>query len=200
MNPVAEKIIAEAREEAARVISDGREKCAAVRLRREEEYNSIRKEGEERIRTEALSLFRQKDAISTREVRLDLLREKRRIIDDTVKSLESEILSDPALYRKVMLSIISRAVVTGNEEIVPCGEDVSMYTPDFIEEARRMVREKTGVEAELKVAPDSISRKGLLIRHGRTVADCRLSVIISEAVRGSESELAAILFGVDNVR
>lgn len=195
MNPVAEKIIAEAREEAAEIRREGEEKCAAVHMRREDEFRAVREEGENRIRAEAHSLFRRREAMSIREARMELLREKRRIMDETVGSLENEILSDPVLYGKVIRSILVRAAVPGEWEIVPCAEDRPLYTAEFMDDLGRRIREARGFSPVLQLSGDNIREKGIMARQGRTVVDGRIGVVIGLALRDIEGELAQILFG-----
>ena len=198
MNPVSEKIIGEAKEEIEDILRRGKDRCAVLRDRLEKEFDELRASGEKRISEEAASLKRQREALAAREIRMDLLREKRLILSSLEEEMVNEIRSRAELYHGFIITCLFRSVQTGREEIVVCSDDLSLFTEAFVKEISDNVASYRKMEVALTLSSERINEPGFLLRDGRTVTDARLGFVVASAVRENEAELAGILFPADD--
>ncbi len=127
------------------------------------------------------------------ELRKDVLRQKKDIIDDAFARAEKEIASlPPDEYRAFLKPIILDAVESGNEELIPPAGRREDFTPEFI---RSLNEEITPSGGALKLSEDSGNFSGgFILREGKKEMNLTLKSLITSGRDRLEPQVAKILF------
>jgi len=190
---VITKILADAKAEADKITRQANENEAAEKARLDKDL------GEYRSQTEALAKKAAKDeeshilAAARMRIAKELLAEKRRILDEVFEQALKRIheSSDPD-YKSLMTKLMLQAVETGDEEVV-IDRNETRIDMELIKEANRKLG--PGFKGNLRLARDRDDLSaGFLLRRGKIKTNVSLPVLIQQARKDLEIELAQTLF------
>lgn len=191
---VIEKILSDARNEAERIKREADEKEAAEesKFRRSlEEYGKqteslAEKAGEEK-KAHLLAAARM-------EIAKQYLAEKGKILDEVFAEAQKKIQTLPdKQYCELFSELMLKAVETGDEEVIVDSNE-RRINQEFIDEMNR--RLSSGRKGNLKLSGERHNiGAGLILRRGRIQTNVSLQVLLAQAHKDLEIELAKELFG-----
>lgn len=192
--PVLEKILSDARAEAEKIKN-------AAEVKRSEEQSQIDEQLREyRKQTDMLAqkAGEEKKAHLLAAARMDiakqLLAEKRKILDEVFDKARQQVenLSDEQ-YCKLMTRLMLEAVETGDEEVIIDNEE-RRINQNFIENINQQLA--SGRKGNLKLSEDRDNiEAGFILKRGKIKNDVSVEVLLAQARRELEIELAKELFG-----
>ncbi len=192
---VIEKILSDAEAEAEKIIKQKEEQIASEQKafdkklsEYEKETDSLAKKAADEKKTHLLAEARMKLA-------KELLAEKRKIIDglfeDAKKLLEK--LPDEE-YKNLMTKLMLKAVQTGSEEVI-VDKNETRINAVFISRINDTLQKKGGKKTELKLSDEKQDiNAGFILKRGKIKTNASVNVILEEAKRDLEIELAKDLF------
>ena len=127
------------------------------------------------------------------ELRKDVLRQKKDIIDDAFARAEKEIANlPPDEYRAFLKPIILGAVESGNEELIPPAGRREDFTPEFIRSLNEEIPPSGGA---LRLSEDSGNFSGgFILREGKMETNLTLKSLMTSGRDRLEPQVAKILF------
>jgi len=192
-NPVAQRIIAEARRRADRELAKAREEgeviLAETTAAAEAEAATIAERAEEQARQKAEGI----GADARLSVRLAELRARQAliaaVIDEALLALQG--LPDER-YREVALRQIEENHFAGEQELVVCPEDGALWNGAFVDRINRALG-STGRVA--LVTDGSIESRTFVLRQGRKSVECGARSALRSRREEIEGEVVKVLFG-----
>ncbi len=191
---VIEKILADAKAEAEKIKKQAEEKEAAEQAKLAEQLNEYKKQ------TETLAQKAAKDkklhllAAARMNIAKEFLAEKRRILDEIFEQARRQMqnLSDDE-YRKFMTRLMLEAVETGDEEVIVDKNEMRI-DQEFIKDINRQLG--PGYKGNLRLSEQRQNLGGgFILRRGRIKNNVSLEVLLAQARKELEIELAKELFG-----
>jgi V/A-type H+-transporting ATPase subunit E len=191
---VTEKILSDAKTEAEKIQNQAQEKEAAEQAKYDEQLNEYRKQ------TEILS----QKAAENKELHLlaaarmqnarDLLAEKRKILDEVFTQARGQLLNLPDdQYRQLITHLMLKAVETGDEEVI-IDKNEKRIDLQLVNQVNEQLR--SGGKGNLTLSEE---RKdlggGFILKHDKIKNNASLEVLLAQARRRLEIELAKELFG-----
>jgi V/A-type H+-transporting ATPase subunit E len=190
---VTEKILADAGAEAQKITNEAEEKESAeqAELKKQlEDYN-------ERTQTLAKKAGEDKQAHILAAARMDIakeyLAEKRTILDEAFAQAQQQLqnLSDED-YRKLCSKLMLEAVETGDEEVIVDNNETRI-DQDFIKQINRKLG--PGYKGNLRLSDERQNlRGGFILKRGKIKNNVSFEVLLSQARKELEIELAKELF------
>ncbi len=190
---VTEKILADAGAEAEKIANEAKEKETAEQagLKKQlEDYN-------ERTQTLAKKAGEDKQAHILAAARMDIAKEylaqKRKILDEAFDQAQQQLknLSDDD-YKTLCSKLILKAVETGDEEVI-VDKNETRIDQNFIKQINRKLG--PGFKGNLRLASEKQSLGGgFILRRGRIKNNVSLEVLLAQARKELEIELAKELF------
>jgi V/A-type H+-transporting ATPase subunit E len=190
---VIEKILAEAKAEAGRIKKAASEKEAAEQAKQAVELKEYKKQ------TKALAQKAGEDrklhllAGARMEAAKEFLAEKRKILDEVFSKAQEKLGKLPdEEYRKIMKKLMLEAVETGDEEVI-VGKGEKRIDQDLIKEVNSELG--GGYKRELRLSSEREDLGGgFILRRGKIKTNVSTEVLLAEARKELEIELAKELF------
>ena len=218
---ITEKILTEAREEAARILSSAEAECSRIR----EEYAARADDIRARLSAEAertgTDMIAQAKATAATQKRNLLLETQSQLIDEVFALALSQVSQQEGeSYVEILAGLLSAALVEqveaeeisrtlyGEEdamapeayEILLSARDLERYGKDVLD----AVRKKLGTKLEKTTLDKLVLSKqtlnvngGLVLRGGNIEANCSLSLLFSQLREELEAEVSHALFVAD---
>ena len=190
---VVEKILADAKAEAEKIKKQADEKEAAEQAKLQEQLDEYKKQ------TEALAQKAGKDkklhllAAARMDIAKEYLAEKRKMLDEVFAQARKRLQDLPDDdYRKLMTKLMLGAVETGDEEIIIDKEEARIDQA-FIKRVNSKL--SPGQKGNLRLAKERLNLGGgFILRRGKIKNNVSLEVLLAQARKELEIELAKELF------
>jgi len=190
---VVGKILADARAEAEKIKQQAEKERAGEKAKLDEQLSEYKKQTELLAQKKADDEKMHLLAAARMDIAKEHLAEKRKILDEVFELANDRFrsLSDDQ-YRELMAKLICAAVETGDEEvIVDTGEKRIDF--DFIKQINRKLG--PGYHGNLKLASQAQDiGAGFILRRGKIKNNVSIDVLLVEARKELEIELAKDLF------
>jgi V/A-type H+-transporting ATPase subunit E len=191
---VVEKILADAGTEAEKIKKQAREKEAVEQAKLKEQLREFDKQ------TQAIAQKAGEDkkahllAAARMDIARQLLAEKRKILDEVFAQARQHLenLSDEQ-YCKLMTKLMLKAVESGDEEVVIDNEE-KRIDQKFIKNINQQLAPGRKGNLKLSEDRDNIGR-GFILKRGKIKNNVSTEVLLAQARRELEIELAKELFG-----
>ena len=190
---VTEKILSDARAEAEKIKNEANEKEAAEQAKLAEQLDEYKKQTELLAQKAAEEKKLHLLAAARMEIAKEYLGEKRKILDEVFANAQTRLQSLPdAEYRKLITKLMLEAVETGDEEVI-IDNNETRIDEAFIQEVNRQLG--PGGKANLRLAGERRNLGGgFVLRHGKIKNNVSLEVLLAQARKELEIELAKELF------
>lgn len=191
---VTEKILADAKAEAEKIKKQAREKEAVEQAKLKEQLREFDKQ------TQAIAQKAGEDkkahllAAARMDIAKQLLAEKRKILDEVFAQARQHLenLSDEQ-YCKLMTRLMLQAVESGDEEVIIDNEE-KRIDQKFIKNINQQLA--PGRKGNLRLSEDRANLGvGFILKRGRIKNNVSVEVLLAQARRELEIELAKKLFG-----
>lgn len=190
---VVEKILADAKAEAEKIKKQAQENEAAEQAKLQEQLNRYKKQTE----TLAQKAAKDKKAHLLAAARMDIakqfLAEKRKILDEVFEQAREKLrnLTDED-YLKFMTKLILDAVETGDEEVI-VDKSETRIDQKFIKHVNRELG--PGYKGNLRLSDEKNNLGGgFILKRGRIKHNVSIEVLLTQARKELEIELAKQLF------
>ncbi len=198
---VIEKILSDAKTEAEKIQNQAQEKEAAEQAGYDEQLGEYRKQTEilsqkaaENKKLHLLAAARMQNA-------RDLLAEKRKILDEVFTQARGQLQNLPDdQYRQLITNLMLKAAETGDEEVIIDKNEkrIDLQLVNQVNEQLQSVSStslRAGGRGNLTLSDE---RKdlggGFILKHGKIKNNASLEVLLAQARRELEIELAKELF------
>lgn len=190
---VVEKILSDARAEAEKIKKQAEGKEAAEQAKLGKQLDKYKKQ------TEALAQKAGKDkklhllAAARMDIAKEYLAEKRKMLDEVFAQARERLQNLPDDdYRRLMTKLMLGAVETGDEEVV-IDNNEARIDQAFIEQVNRELG--PGQKGNLRLAKERQNLGGgFILRRGKIKNNVSLEVLLAQARKELEIELAKELF------
>ena len=191
---VVERILADARTEAEKIKSQVEEKEAAEQAKLDEQLSEYKKQ------TNIIAQKAGEDkkahllAAARMDIAKELLAEKRKILDEvfSLAGRQLKTLHDEQ-YREVMTKLMLEAVETGDEEVI-VDKNETRIDDKFISRINHRLGEDG--KGRLKLSDERQNLEaGFVLKRGKIKVNVSIEVLLNQARRELETELAKELFG-----
>jgi len=191
---VVEKILSEARAEAEKIKKKADEREAAEQARLDGQLADYKSQTEmlaqKAAKAEKLHLL----AAARMESAKELLAEKREILDEVFTQAREKLLNLPdEQYRKLMANLMLKAVESGDEEVI-VDKDEKRIDQQLINQVNQRLGPDNKRELKLSKEREDLGG-GFILRRGKIKNNVSLDVLLAQARRDLEIELAKELFG-----
>ena len=191
---VVEKILSDARAEAEKIKNQAQEKEAAEQAKLDEQLAEYKKQTEilaqNAAKTKELHLL----SAARMEIAKEFLAEKRRILDEVFAQARKLLLNLPDdQYRQLMTNLMLKAVETGDEEVI-VDENESRIDQELINQVNEQLRSNGKGNLRLSDQRQGLGG-GFILRRGKIKNNVSFEVLLAQARRELEIELAKELFG-----
>ncbi|MFQ6035672.1 MAG: V-type ATP synthase subunit E [Sedimentisphaerales bacterium] len=193
---VVEKILSESKAEAEKIKNVACEKEAAEQAKLDEQLAEYRKQTEilaqNAAKTKQLHLL----SAARMEIAKELLTEKRKILDEVFARAREQLLNLPDKeYRQLMTDLMLKAVETGDEEVI-VDKNEGRIDQDLINQVNEQLRENLKFQSSnLKLSDQRQDLGGgFILRRGKIKNNVSFEVLLAQARRELEIELAKELF------
>ncbi len=190
---VVQKILADARAEAERIGKEAEEKEAAEQARLNEQLAQYKKQ------TESLAKKAGEDEEShiLAGARMDMakqfLAEKRKILDEVFEQARRQLTELPdEQYRHLFTKLMLEAVETGEEEVI-VDKNERRINPDLIHQVNQQLGPNRKGAVKLSDERHNLGA-GFILRRGKVKTNVSLEVLLEQARKELEIELARQLF------
>ncbi|HSW00732.1 MAG TPA: V-type ATP synthase subunit E [Sedimentisphaerales bacterium] len=192
---VIDKILAEAQAEAAKIRQEAQARTEAETARIEAEIEQFGRDTQARAEQAAVAAKDQILAAARMENRRAYLTTRVRLLDEVFERARRKINSLPDKeYRELMKSVVTRAVETGQEQIV-LGRAEKRIDEAFVRE----VNAELGSKGKLTIAERRVDIDGgLLLERGKIRVNSSTEVLIGQARDRLELELSRDLFAAES--
>lgn len=191
---VIEKILADARAEAQKVKQQAQKKEAAEQTKldgRLDEYNKqTRALAKKRAGDEKLHIL----AAARMDIAKQLLAEKRKILDEVFEQSQVWLKKLPDKdYCKLMTRLMLEGVETGDEEVI-VDKNETRIDDKFISQINQRLGSDSKGRLKLSGERQNLGA-GFILKRGKIKVNVSLEVLLNQARRELEIELAKELFG-----
>jgi V/A-type H+-transporting ATPase subunit E len=194
VDDIIKKISEDARSEAEALLSFARAEADAIREKAQRQAEQLRAEmtqkSEERAKEHAARI----EMLATLEFRKEILREKKKLIEEALKKAENAIRDfAPDDYRSFLRFIILNGVESGNEEIISSAAHRDLLTPDFLNALNDELGPSKG---NLRLSEETGDFSGgVILRDGKKETNVTIKTLIESERDKLEPFVANILFG-----
>jgi V/A-type H+-transporting ATPase subunit E len=191
---VVEKILADAKAEAEKIKSEAQEKENAEQAKLDEQLSDYKKQ------TDIIAQKAGEDkkahllAAARMDIAKDYLAEKRKILDEVFAQARQKLQNLPdGEYCKLMTKLMLKAVETGDEEVI-IDKKEKRIDQKFIKNINRELG--PGYKGNLRLADVKQNLGGgFILKRGKIKNNVSLEVLLNQARKELEIELAKKLFG-----
>jgi len=190
---VVEKILSEARAEAERIKSAAGEKVAEAQAALESQLADYEKETKELAHQAGEDKKARMSATAKMEIRKGFLGAKVALLAEVFGKVGERLkgLSDGE-YAKLITSLMSKAVQTGDEQVIVAGGE-KRIDHEMIKQINRKLG--PGYKGNLQLSEDRADIDGgFILKRGRICVNASIEVLLAEARDTFEIELAEELF------
>ncbi len=191
---VVEKILADAKAEAEKIKSEAQEKENAEQAKLDEQLSDYKKQ------TDIIAQKAGEDkkahllAAARMDIAKDYLAEKRKILDEVFAQARQKLQNLPdGEYCKLMTKLMLKAVETGDEEVIVDNNE-KRIDQKFIKNIKRELG--PGYKGNLRLSGEKQNLGGgFILKRGKIKNNVSLEVLLNQARKELEIELAKKLFG-----
>jgi V/A-type H+-transporting ATPase subunit E len=190
---VVDKILADAKAEAAKIKKQTEANEAAEQAKLTEQLNEYKKQ------TEILAKKAGEDeeshilAAARMDIAKQLLAEKRKILDEAFEQARQQLRDLPdEEYRALFTKMMLETVETGDEEVIVDKND-NRINQDLIDQVNQNLRSKGKGNLKLSAQKQDIGA-GFILRRGQIKTNVSLAVLLDQARKELEIDLAQELF------
>jgi len=190
---VVEKILSDARAEAEKIKNQAQEKEAAEQAKLDEQLAEHRKQTE--IIAQKASKAKKMHLLSAArmEIAKEFLAEKRKILDEVFAQAREQLLSLPdEQYRKLITDLMLKAVETGDEDVI-IDTNENRIDQELINQVNKQLRSNGKGNLRLSDQRQDLGG-GFILRRGKIKNNVSFEVLLTQARRELEIELAKELF------
>ncbi len=191
---VIEKILADAKAEAQKIKQQADDKEAAEQTKLDEQLDEYNKQtqtlAEKRAGDEKLHIL----ATARMDIAKQLLAEKRKILDEVFKQAQNQLKKLPDdESRKLMTKLMLEAVETGDEEVI-VDKNETRIDNEFISQINKQLGSDSKGRLKLSTERQDLG-VGFILKRGKIKVNVSIEVLLNQARRELETELAKELFG-----
>ncbi|MGI5851808.1 MAG: hypothetical protein GX340_04280 [Clostridiales bacterium] len=191
---ISERILKDARAEAARIIEEAQERARSLK---EDRVGQVEKENEKYNRESILRAEEHKRrmlAMAGLEMRKEVLAAKQELIDHVMEKAGEAIMEMPREeYRHIVTQMLLEAA-QGHEEVYFSVADEARLDQSIVDEVNELLRAR-GRKGELKLSPRREEfHGGFILRTGGMEINNTFGALIRMSRDEVESQLAKILF------
>lgn len=191
---IVKKIGEDARTEAESLLSIAHAEADAIREKARREGEDLSSQLMEKARHRAEEHARRLETLAGLDLRKDVLKVKKNLIEEMFRRAEEEIINlPPDAYRAFLRPIILAEVETGNEELIFSSRHRTLFTDDFL---RELNDELGPLKGRLQLSGESGDFSGgVVLRDGKKENNLTLKSLIEAQRDKLEPLVADILFG-----
>ena len=191
---VVKKILADADTEAAKIKAEADEKQAAEQCKFDEQLNKYKKQTEKLSQKAAQDKKAHLLAAARMDIAKDYLAEKRKILDEVFAQARQKLQNLPdGEYCKLMTKLMLKAVETGDEEVIVDNNE-KRIDQKFIKNINRELG--PGYKGNLRLSGEKQNLGGgFILKRGKIKNNVSIEVLLAQARKELEIELAKKLFG-----
>lgn len=191
---IIKKISEDDRSEAESILSSARAEAGSIRTEAQERADKLRAELMQKAKQRAEEHASRLEVLAGLEQRKDVLREKKRLIEEAFARAEETIINlSPDEYLAFLKPLILGAVESGGEEIIPSAAHRHLFTPDFVKSINDALGTQRG---HLRLSEESGNFPGgFILREGNKEINLTLESLIKSQRDNLEPSVAGILFG-----
>ena len=193
---VIQKILGDARAEAAKIGEQAAERQAAENARTEEQAAQFKKETEAMAVKAAADEMSQRLAVARMEAAKEYLTGKAAIVDEVFAEARRTIEKLPdGEYRDLMTRLMLASVESGDEQVI-AGKDDPRIDQKLVDGVNATLKDQG--KGNLTLSKDKHNLGGgFLLQHGKVRTNVTLDVLVQQARKDLEIELARDLFAKD---
>jgi len=193
---VIKKILGDAQAEAAKIGAQAAEREAAEKARAEEEAAHFKKETEAIAEKAAADEMSQRLAVARMEAAKEYLTGKAAIVDEVFAEARGAIEKLPDNeYRDLMTRLMLASIEGGDEQVI-AGKDNARIDQKLIDKVNATLKGQGKGNLTLSEEKHSFGG-GFLLKHGKVRTNVTLDVLVQQARKDLEIELARDLFAKD---
>lgn len=190
---VIEKILSDARAEAEKIKSQAQEKEAAEQTNLNEQLAEYRKQTEIVAQKAAKAKKLHLLSAARMEIAKEFLAEKRKILDEVFAQAHEQLLNLPnEQYRQLIFNLMLKAVETGDEEVI-VDKNENRIDQDLINQVNQRLSSHGKGNLSLSDKRKELGG-GFVLRRGKIKNNVSFEVLLAQARRELEIELAKELF------
>lgn len=191
LEKIKERILQEAREEAARIVRDAGEKVeSAVRAARDAAEGRFKSASE----AEKAALLNEEERFTMAckaETNAEVLRLKNQCIDEVFLNAIQEITRlDDRRYLDFIAKLITRNFTKGVDTIVISQRDRNRITKEWLD----VLLKKSNREGRLTISTSQEIQGGVILKGPKAEIDCSLEQLLSDKKEELKPEVSKILF------
>jgi len=191
---VIQKITADAQAQAEKIVEQAKDKEAAEQDRLDAELSQYNSQTDEIARKAAEDEKAHILAAARMKIAKEYLAEKRSVLNEVFdKALQRMRSLDDKQYRSLTTKRLLEAVETGDEEIVVDRAD-SRIDMDLVKEVNRQLGPGYKGNLRLALAKEELAGGGFVLKRGKIKTNVSLAVMLDQARKDLEIELAKDLF------
>ena len=194
IDDIIRQIEEDAKAEADSLLSNAKAEADAIREKSKRQAEKLLEEETRKAEEKAKEHGRRIETLAGLELRKEILKEKKSLIQVAFLKAEEEISGlSPDEHRAFLKPIILKAVESGNEEIVTSEQHRGAFTPEFIRDLNTEFGPKNG---GLRLSDETGGFSGgFVLREGKKETNLTLTSLITSKHDFLEPEVAKILFG-----
>jgi V/A-type H+-transporting ATPase subunit E len=194
IDDIIRQIEEDAKAEADSLLSNAKAEADAIREKSKRQAEKLRAEETQKAEEKAKEHGRRIETLAGLELRKEILKEKKNLIEDAFAKAEAKIAGlSPDEHRAFLEPIILKAVESGNEEVVTSAQHRDAFTPEFIQDLKTKFGSKNG---GLRLSEESGDFSGgFVLREGKKEINLTLTSLVTSIRDSLEPEVAKILFG-----
>ncbi len=190
---VIEKILAESETEAGKIREKAQEKEAAEQAKIDEQLAEYKKQTEILSQKAAESKKLHLLAAARMQIAKDFLSEKRKILEEVFTQTREQLLNLPDdQYRQLIINLMLNAVETGDEEVI-IDKNERRIDQQLIDQVNERLRSNGRGNLSLSDKRQNLGG-GFILKRGKIKNNVSLDVLLAQARRELEIELAKELF------
>lgn len=189
------KILEEARLLAEANIKRAEEEATNIIKSTSKDVEAKKQQIIEKAKLEAVEVKKRLIAVAELEARKQKLKAKQEVVDEAFELTLKKLNTLPDIeYQSILVEMISKAVETGEEEVVLSSRDTQRLSADFIEELNKKLSQK-GVLGNLKISGETREISGgFILKSGDIELNNSFESIIRMKRDDIESEVIKSLF------
>ena len=190
---VVDKILADAKAEAAKIKKQAEENEAAEKAKLSKQLDEYKKQTEILARKAGEDEEAHILAAARMDIVKQFLAEKRKILDEAFEQARQQLRDLPdEEYRALFTKMMLETVETGDEEVIVDKND-NRINPDLIDQVNQKLSSKEKGNLKLSAEKQDIGA-GFILKRGQIKTNVSLPVLLDQARKELEIDLAKELF------
>jgi V/A-type H+-transporting ATPase subunit E len=191
---VIEKILADAKAEAEKIKQQVQEKLNAEQAKLDEQLDEYNKQTQTLAKKSAGDEKLHILAAARMDIAKQLLAEKRKILDEVFEQAQNRLKKLPdAEFRKLMTKLMLDAVEAGDEEVI-VDKNEARIDDKFISQINQQLGPEKKGKLKLSSERENLGA-GFILKRGKIKVNASIEVLLNQARKELEIELAKELFG-----